>query len=145
MSDDDFNHYPQDSFTPVEYVVETVLKVLDNETMSDAKGVEVQGGKVYGKAIEVNIRNVYFREQPFWCDRELWNISRQPRKTTFIRRRFNASKNKKYVYGRQPYTSILYHYNTASIFCSTINYLLTTPLMTFATTLGRRLLLFQSA
>ena len=74
MSDDDFNHYPQDTFTPVEYVVETVLKVLDNETMSDAKGVEVQGGKVYGKAIEVNIRNFYFREQPSWCDGTMKSI-----------------------------------------------------------------------
>ncbi|KAH6628987.1 hypothetical protein C7974DRAFT_453487 [Boeremia exigua] len=68
MTDDDFEHYPSDYFTPLEAVTYTVLQVVDNQDMEDATGVKLCGDDVFGKAIEINVRNIYFRAQPDWCD-----------------------------------------------------------------------------
>jgi hypothetical protein len=68
MTDEDFEHYPPEHFTPLEVVTDTVLKVIDGVDMTDAKGRKLDGAQVFGQTIEVNVQNFYFRNQPDWCD-----------------------------------------------------------------------------
>ncbi|KAJ5817022.1 15-hydroxyprostaglandin dehydrogenase [Penicillium robsamsonii] len=68
MTDEDFKHYPPEYFTPIETLLDAVLKIVDGEDIEDARGRLVQGKDVHGKTIEINVRNIYFRDQPEWCD-----------------------------------------------------------------------------
>lgn len=68
MTDEDFEHYPAECFTPIETLVDTVLKVINGENIKDAKGRLVRAEGLYGQSIEINVRNIYFRDQPEWCD-----------------------------------------------------------------------------
>ncbi|KAH7240455.1 hypothetical protein MRS44_013048 [Fusarium solani] len=68
MTEEDFEHYPPEYFTPLEVVIDTVLQIVDGLDMSDAKGRTVWGAEVYGQAVEINMNNFYFRDRPEWCD-----------------------------------------------------------------------------
>jgi len=61
--------FPDEYFTPIEKVVETVLMLIDGGDWVDTKGVKVPKGKDYGRAVEISQTNHYFREQvPFSDD-----------------------------------------------------------------------------
>lgn len=60
--------FPQDTFTPIEKIVDTVLQLVDGNDMTDAKGNKAAKGKVYGKAVEICVNNFYFRDQHEFCD-----------------------------------------------------------------------------
>jgi len=60
--------FPDEYFTPVEKIVEVVLMLVDGGKMKDSKGVVVPADKNFMRAVEVNGRNHYFREQPAYCD-----------------------------------------------------------------------------
>ncbi|KAF1982582.1 NAD(P)-binding protein [Aulographum hederae CBS 113979] len=63
-----WSSFPEEYFTPVSKIVETVLMLVDGGDMVDAKGNKVTAAGNWGKAVEVNGTNHYFREQPEWCD-----------------------------------------------------------------------------
>lgn len=66
--------FPQEYFTPISVIVGTVLKLIDGDNMADAKGVQASAGDVYGKAVEINVNNFYFREQPEYCDEAMATV-----------------------------------------------------------------------
>ncbi|KAH7159433.1 3-beta-hydroxysteroid dehydrogenase [Dactylonectria estremocensis] len=74
MTEEDFEHYPPECFTPLEAVTGAVLQIVDGMDMSDAKGRTVQGADVYGQAVEINMNNIYFRDQPEWCDEAMPHV-----------------------------------------------------------------------
>lgn len=60
--------FPQQYMTPISVVVDTVLKLIDGETITDSKGHVVESGSVFGKAVEISVNNFYFRDQPEYSD-----------------------------------------------------------------------------
>lgn len=60
--------FPQQHLTPIPSIVDTVTKLVDGQTMVDAKGVEVKADRLFGRAVEVNVDKFYFREQHDFCD-----------------------------------------------------------------------------
>lgn len=61
--------FPDEYFTPIEKVVETVLMLVDGGNWVDTKGVKVPKEKNFGRAVEISQTNHYFREQvPFSDD-----------------------------------------------------------------------------
>lgn len=65
---DGWANFPQELFTPVEMISKTVLQLVDGEDMADANGNKVPGQLLYGKAVEINRGNIYFRGQVEYCD-----------------------------------------------------------------------------
>lgn len=63
--------FPQEYFTPISMIVETVLKLIDGKAMTDATGYAVSEGNAYGKAVEVNGTNFYIRDQHPYCDKAM--------------------------------------------------------------------------
>lgn len=74
LTAEELDTYPKDSFTPVEQVVDTVLQVISGKDMTDANGRMMRGEEICGAAIEINIRNFYFRDQPDWCDEKMQGV-----------------------------------------------------------------------
>lgn len=60
--------FPQQYFTPIEVITDTVLKLVDGNDMIDASSHAVKAGELYGRAVEVICDNIYFREPPPFCD-----------------------------------------------------------------------------
>lgn len=68
LTDEELATYPQDAYIPPELIGQTVLGLIGAEDMVDSKGRKVAGNDLHGQAVEVSIRNIYFRDQPEWCD-----------------------------------------------------------------------------
>jgi NAD(P)-dependent dehydrogenase (short-subunit alcohol dehydrogenase family) len=71
-----WNHFPDSYFTPVSKIVEVVLMLVDGGEMVDSKSVKVEAGKDWGRAVEVNGTNHYFREQVDYCDEAMAAVMR---------------------------------------------------------------------
>jgi len=69
-----WSQFPDSYFTPVSKIVEVVLMLVDGGKMEDAKGVVVEKGKDWMRAVEVNGMNHYFREQPEFCDKAMEEV-----------------------------------------------------------------------
>ncbi|KAF2093838.1 NAD(P)-binding protein [Rhizodiscina lignyota] len=67
-------NFPEEYFTPVEKIVESVLMLVDGKDMTDAYGTKVEAGKGYGLAVEVNGKNHYFRKQHDYCDKQMESV-----------------------------------------------------------------------
>lgn len=65
---DGWANFPQELFTPVEMISEVTLKLVDGVDMRDANGNKTPGDHLYGKAVEINRENFYFRDQVEYCD-----------------------------------------------------------------------------
>lgn len=61
-------NFPQELFTPVEMISQTTLKLVDGVDMIDANGNKVPAHLLFGKAVEINRGNFYFRDQVEYCD-----------------------------------------------------------------------------
>ncbi|KUI58312.1 Short-chain dehydrogenase reductase 5 [Cytospora mali] len=59
---------PEDVFTPIELIAETVLKLADGQEFVDAKGVRVSSEELYGQSLVANGKNVYVQGEPEYCD-----------------------------------------------------------------------------
>lgn len=68
LADAEWRAFPQNYFTPISVIVDTVLKLIDGGTVTDAKGDVVEGGRVFGKAVEIILNNFYLRDQHEYCD-----------------------------------------------------------------------------
>lgn len=66
--------FPQEYFTPVSVIVDTVLKLIDGNEVVDAKGILAEAGEVFGKAVEINVNNFYIRDQYEYCDQAMANV-----------------------------------------------------------------------
>lgn len=71
---DAWKTFPQEYFTPITTIVDTVLKLIGGDKMVDATGYEVSAGNVYGKAVEINVQNFYFRDQHSYCDEAMATV-----------------------------------------------------------------------
>ncbi|KAF2404509.1 3-beta-hydroxysteroid dehydrogenase [Trichodelitschia bisporula] len=71
-----WDQWPEEYFTPVETIVKAVLTLVDGGDMVDAKGVKVEAGKDWGRCVEVNGKNLYFREQIEYCDENMAQVMR---------------------------------------------------------------------
>ena len=68
LSETEWSQFPPEYFTPIEAIVDTVLKLVDGNDMVDAKGTKVPADQLYGRAVELSGENIYFRSQPDYCD-----------------------------------------------------------------------------
>src|SRR4051812_31473688 len=66
--------FPDEFFTPVEKIVEMVLMLVDGDDMVDGNGVGISADWAWGRAVEVNGRNHYFREMPEYCDDQMRQV-----------------------------------------------------------------------
>lgn len=66
--------FPQDMFTPVENIAGRVCDLIDGNDMTDSKGVHVPGAKLYGQAVEINLKNFYFRSQHDFSDADMEKV-----------------------------------------------------------------------
>ncbi|CAO2649891.1 Nn.00g011830.m01.CDS01 [Neocucurbitaria sp. VM-36] len=68
LSQDEWKSFPEEYFTPVETLVDAVLKIVDGGDVEDAKGRKVKSEDNWGLTVEVNGGNYYFRDQAEFCD-----------------------------------------------------------------------------
>lgn len=70
----EWSNFPDEYFTPVEKIVETVLILVDGKDTTPKEKTRIdgdatsKGGVLWGEAVEVSGRNHYFREVPHWSD-----------------------------------------------------------------------------
>jgi cbb3-type cytochrome oxidase cytochrome c subunit len=57
--------------TPMETFVDAVVKLVDGGDIEDANGRKVVGNDNWGLAVEVNGKNLYFRDGVEYCDEEM--------------------------------------------------------------------------
>lgn len=74
LTDEELETYPKDAFTPVELVVKIVEQIIHESDMIDAWGKKLTGKDVHGQAVEINVNNIYFRDQPEWCDDKIQGV-----------------------------------------------------------------------
>lgn len=68
LSNEEWKSFAEEHFTPMEVLVDTVLELVNGGDIEDAKGVRKTKDKNWGLTVEVNGRNIYFREIPDFCD-----------------------------------------------------------------------------
>ncbi|KAF2672349.1 NAD(P)-binding protein [Microthyrium microscopicum] len=68
LDDSAWSEFPQEYFTPIEKIVETVLMLIEGGDLVDTKGVKIPQGKDFGRAVEISQTNHYFREQVEYSD-----------------------------------------------------------------------------
>ncbi|KAF1846273.1 NAD(P)-binding protein [Cucurbitaria berberidis CBS 394.84] len=68
LNQEEWKNFPDEYFTPVETLVDAVLKIVDGGDIEDAKGKKVKGEDNWGLTVEVNGNNFYFRDQTPFCD-----------------------------------------------------------------------------
>jgi len=69
--------FPEEYFTPIEKLVETVLMLIDGGAMEDSKGNKVAAGKDWMLAVEVNGNNHYFRDMPEYSDKMMEDVMKR--------------------------------------------------------------------
>jgi NAD(P)-dependent dehydrogenase (short-subunit alcohol dehydrogenase family) len=68
LSQEEWKSFPEEYFTPVETLVDAVVRLIDGGDIEDAKGRKVSGEDNWGLTVEVNGENFYFRDQAEFCD-----------------------------------------------------------------------------
>jgi NAD(P)-dependent dehydrogenase (short-subunit alcohol dehydrogenase family) len=68
LNQDEWKSFPDEYFTPVETLVDAVVKLVDGGDIEDAKGRKVDGKNNWGLTVEVNGKNFYFRDGVEFCD-----------------------------------------------------------------------------
>jgi hypothetical protein len=71
LSTEEWKSFPESFFTPMETVVDTVVKLVDGGDIEDAKGRKVQAQDNWGLAVEINGQNFYFRDGAEYCDENM--------------------------------------------------------------------------
>ncbi|USP76261.1 uncharacterized protein yc1106_03535 [Curvularia clavata] len=74
LSQEEWQSFAPEHFTPVETVSDTVVKLVEGGEMKDAKGVTKSKYENWGLTVEVNGRNFYFRTGPEFCDDDMKNM-----------------------------------------------------------------------
>ncbi|OAL57414.1 NAD(P)-binding protein [Pyrenochaeta sp. DS3sAY3a] len=68
LNAEEWKSFPEEYFTPVETLVDAVLKIVDGGDVQDAKGRKVAKADNWGLTVEVNGDNFYFRDGVESCD-----------------------------------------------------------------------------
>lgn len=68
LSQEEWKSFPLEYFTPMETLVDTVIKLVDGGDIVDAKGAKKTEEENWGLTVEVNGDNFYFKEGPEFCD-----------------------------------------------------------------------------
>ncbi|KAF2186722.1 NAD(P)-binding protein [Zopfia rhizophila CBS 207.26] len=68
MTGEEWESFPEQYFTPVSTVVDSVLTLVNGGDLEDATGKKVLADKAWGLTVEINGKNDYFREQLPPCD-----------------------------------------------------------------------------
>jgi NAD(P)-dependent dehydrogenase (short-subunit alcohol dehydrogenase family) len=71
LSQEEWKSFPLEYFTPMETVVDTVVKLVDGGDIVDAKGVKKTADEHWGLTVEVNGNSFYFNEGPAFCDENM--------------------------------------------------------------------------
>lgn len=69
----DWGDFPEDTFTPMELIVKTVLNLVEGGEIVDSKGTTVPPEKAYGQAILVTGKNVYIHPETEYPDEVMAN------------------------------------------------------------------------
>ncbi|KAH7066148.1 hypothetical protein BKA63DRAFT_523848 [Paraphoma chrysanthemicola] len=71
LNQDEWKSFRDEHFTPIETLVDAVVKLVDGGDIQDAKGRTVEGKSNWGLTVEVNGKNFYFREGAEFCDEHM--------------------------------------------------------------------------
>lgn len=71
---DEWKSFPEEYFTPISKIAETVEMLVNGGNMQDSAGNKVTGDDNYGLVVEVNGKNHYFREQVPFCDEAMKQV-----------------------------------------------------------------------
>lgn len=74
LSGEEWKSFPDEYFTPMETLVDAVIKLIDGGDIEDAKGRKVSKENNWGLTVEVNGKNFYFRDQPEFCDKYMMEM-----------------------------------------------------------------------
>lgn len=65
----EWGDFPEEAFTPMELIVETVLQLAAGGEIVDSKGRKVSPEKAYGQALLVTGKNVYIQPETEYPDK----------------------------------------------------------------------------
>lgn len=65
----EWGDFPEEAFTPMELIVETVLNLVAGGEIVDSKGKRVSPEKAYGQALLVTGKNVYIQPETEYPDK----------------------------------------------------------------------------
>ncbi|KAF2822575.1 NAD(P)-binding protein [Ophiobolus disseminans] len=71
LNPDEWKSFPEEYFTPIQTLVDTVVQLVEGGDIEDAKGNKVQARDNWGLTVEVNGKSFYFRDGPEPCDKNM--------------------------------------------------------------------------
>ncbi|CAI6093417.1 unnamed protein product [Clonostachys chloroleuca] len=71
---DEWKSFPEEYFTPISKIAETVEMLVNGGNVQDSAGKRVTNEDNYGLAVEVNGKNHYFRDQVPFCDEAMTQV-----------------------------------------------------------------------
>jgi NAD(P)-dependent dehydrogenase (short-subunit alcohol dehydrogenase family) len=71
LSQEEWKSFPVEYFTPMETLVDGVVRLVDGGEIVDAKGVKKSKEDNWGLTVEVNGNNLYFSNGPEFCDENM--------------------------------------------------------------------------
>lgn len=69
----EWGDFPEETFTPMKLIVETVLNLVAGGEIVDSKGKRVSPEKAYGQALLVTGKNVYIQPETEYPDKVMEN------------------------------------------------------------------------
>ena len=92
LNPDEWKSFPEQYFTPIETLVDAVLKVVDGGDVEDGKGKKVKAEDKWGLTVEVNGDKFYFRDPVPFCDE---NMEAMMKHTSMANQLARIEKSKK--------------------------------------------------
>lgn len=74
LNQEEWKSFPEEYFTPIETLVDAVVKLVDGGDVEDAKGRKVKAEDNWGLTVEVNGKHFYFRDGVEPCDENMENM-----------------------------------------------------------------------
>jgi NAD(P)-dependent dehydrogenase (short-subunit alcohol dehydrogenase family) len=74
LSGEEWKAFPEEYFTPTENVSSAVELLVEGGQLKDAWGRTVEHADSYGLAVEIIGSQIYFRDQPDYCNDAMKNI-----------------------------------------------------------------------
>jgi NAD(P)-dependent dehydrogenase (short-subunit alcohol dehydrogenase family) len=71
LNPEEWKSFPEEYFTPIETLVDAVVKLVDGKDIEDAKGRKLTAEENWGLTVEVNGNNFYFRDGVEPCDKNM--------------------------------------------------------------------------
>lgn len=71
LNPEEWKSFPEEYFTPIETLVDAVVKLVDGKDIEDAKGRKFAAEENWGLTVEVNGNNFYFRDGVEPCDKNM--------------------------------------------------------------------------